>query len=194
MALKNQSELQANVINVENISVFDEQTDFANNIADSTFNNLIIPITTVSESALLTNSATMPAGCVIQEVTAVVSSQLDFDSAFLGLNIGSASLGVTGGAVANIFKDTTSLTLTGSAQPKLVVGQGASTHGHISSALGSNVTMSFAAGGGIGENGSNTFFPTATTIHAQISSSAADKFFTNGTGKIVVSIRYDKVI
>lgn len=192
MALKNQSELQANVINVENISVFDEQTDFANNIADSTFNNLIIPITTVSESALLTNSATMPAGCVIQEVTAVVSSQLDFDSAFLGLNIGSASLGVTGGAVANIIK--VDKVFTGSAQPKLVVGQGASTHGHVSAALGSNVTMSFAAGGGIGENGSNTFFPTATTIHAQISSSAAAKFFTNGTGKIVVSIRYDKVI
>lgn len=192
MALKNQSELQANVINVENISVFDEQTDFANNIADSTFNNLIIPITTVSESALLTNSATMPAGCVIQEITAVVTSQLDFDSALVGLNIGSASLGVTGGAVANIIK--VDKVFTGSAQPKLVVGQGASTHGHVSAALGSNVTMSFAAGGGIGENGSNTFFPTATTIHAQISSSAADKFFTNGTGKIVVSIRYDKVI
>ena len=192
MALTNQSEIKT--INVENISTFDKRTDFANSLKDSTFNNLIIPITTVSESAIRSNSATIPAGCVIQEITAVVTSQLDFDSALIGLNIGSVSLGLTGGAVANIFKDITSLTLTGSAQPKLVVGQGASTHGHISAALGSNVTMSFAQAGGIGQNGKNTFFPTATTIHAQISSSAADKFFTNNAGKIVVSIRYDKVI
>ena len=131
MAQTNSSDLK--VINVENISTFDRQENFANNIVDSAIQQLVITVTATSESALAQGSATLPAHSIIHEMEAVCTTAFVLDSSTLmSLNVGSASLGATGGAVANIYRGddaNQSLALMGSSGAAIAVGDGFSTRG-----------------------------------------------------------------
>ena len=191
MAFKNNSDLK--VINVEgNISTFDRQEDFANNLKDSAIQQLVITLTAVSESAQVQGSATLPANSIIHEMEAVCTSAFVLDSSTLmSLNVGSASLGTNAGSVANIFNHTAanSLTLMSAAGTAIAVGDGFSTRGKVSAALGSTKTGSFAS-----VVKGNHFYTSDQTIFAQLSSSAAAKRFTDSNGVMKVSILYSKVI
>ena len=131
MAQTNSSDLK--VINVENISTFDRQENFANNIVDSAIQQLVITVTATSESALAQGSATLPAHSIIHEMEAVCTTAFVLDSSTLmSLNVGSASLGATGGVVANIYRGddaNQSLALMGSSGAAIAVGDGFSTRG-----------------------------------------------------------------
>ena len=192
MAFKNNSDLK--VINVEgNISTFDRQEDFANNLKDSAIQQLVITLTAVSESAQVQGSATLPANSIIHELEAVCTSAFVLDtSTLMSVNVGSASLGTNAGSVANIYKGSTgddSIALMSAAGTAIAVGDGFSTRGKVSAALGSTRTASFAST----EKG-NHFYTSDQTIFAQLSSSAAAKRFKDDTGTIKVSILYSKVL
>ena len=163
------------------------------NLIDSTMGQLVIGITAVSESALAQGSATLPAHSIIHELEVVCTSGFTLDaSTIMSLNVGSASLGATGGSVANIYKgadDDQSLALMSAAGAAIAVGDGFSTRGKVSAALGSTKTGSFAS-----TTKGNHFYTTDQPIFAQLSSSAAAKKFTDSTGELKVSILYSKVL
>ena len=77
----------------------------------------------------------------------------------------------------------------GAAGAAIAVGNGFSTRGKVSAALGSTKTGSFAST----EKG-NHFFIEDQEIFAQLSSSAAAKKFKDSTGELKVSILYSKVL
>jgi len=163
------------------------------NLIDSTMGQLVIGITAVSESALAQGSAILPAHSIIHEMEVVCTSGFTLDSTTLmSLNVGSASLGATGGSVANIYKGADavqSLALMSAAGTAIAVGDGFSTRGKISAALGSTKTGSFSS-----TVKGNHFYTTDQPIFAQLSSSAVAKKFKDSTGELKVSILYSKVL
>ena len=188
MAQKNASNFLAdNKLSVDQVEVFNKKTAFITPLVDSAIQQLVITVNSVSESALVQGSATLPAHSIIHEIEGVVTTTFAMDSALYEVNIGSASLSATAGAAANIFKGALDLTPTGATA--LAVGKGFSTRGKVAAALGSTKTGSFAS-----TTLGNNFYTTDQTIYAQISSSAVDKFFTNDLGVMKVSILYSKVL
>jgi len=184
-----------NVLNVENLSVFNRATDFANTIADSAYNTLVITIDQVNDQALLTGTGVLPANSIVQEITAVCTTAFTVDSGIYGVNIGTGSLDADGGTKASMFNSAAApnnIALHGTAVTSIPQGRGFSTHGHISAGLGSTKTGSFAvtAGGALGR----TFFTEDTILTAQLSSSGG-AILQNGTGGVLkVAIRYDKLV
>jgi len=154
------------------------------NLIDSTNETIIATLTSVSESAIVSSSIPMPGDSFITEITAVATSAFSMDSAFYALNIGTASLTQTGFTVANIKKGHHKQFMA-SAAGTIGLGKGASSNGIVSQQLGSTVTSSLTA--------ENTYFADDTTLHLQLSSSAADKFFKTNTGVMEVAISYRKL-
>ena len=194
MAQKNASNFLAdNKLSVDQVEVFNKKTAFITPLVDSAIQQLVITVTTVSESALAQGSATLPAHSIIHEMEAVCTTAFVLDSSTLmSLNVGSASLGATGGTVGNIYTGADaqqSLALMGSAAAAIAVGDGFSTRGKVSAALGSIKTGSF-----ISTTKGNHFYTSDQTIYAQLSSSAAAKRFKDDTGTLKVSILYSKVL
>tara|TARA_R110001592_G_scaffold2227_5_gene13547 strand:- start:172 stop:756 length:585 start_codon:yes stop_codon:yes gene_type:complete len=194
MAQKNASNfLTDNKLSVDQVEVFNKKTAFVTPLVDSAIQQLVITVTAVSESALAQGSATLPAHSIIHEMEAVCTTAFALDgSTLMSLNVGSASLGATGGTVANIYTGADaaqSLALMSAAGSAIAVGDGFSTRGKISAALGSTKTGSFAS-----VVKGNHFYTSDQTIHAQLSSSAAAKRFTNSAGVLKVSILYSKVL
>ena len=194
MAQKNASNFKTdNLLSVDQVEVFNKETAFVTPLVDSAIQQLVITVTAVSESALAQGSATLPAHSIIHEMEAVCTSAFVLDSSTLmSLNVGSASLGATGGTVANIYqgKDANqSIALMGSAGAAIAVGDGFSTRGKVSAALGSTKTGSF-----VSTVKGNHFYTSDQTIFAQLSSSAVAKKFKDDTGTLKVSILYSKVL
>ena len=194
MAQINQTHFKSeNRIAVENREVFNKESNFVTNLADSAIQQLVITVTAVSESALAQGSAVLPAHSIIHELEAVCTTAFELDATSLfALNVGSASLGATGGAVANIFSGTGANNLNalmGSTAAAIAVGDGFSTRGKVSAALGSTKTGSFAS-----TVKGNHFYTSDQTIFAQLSSSAAAKRFKDDAGTLKVSILYSKVL
>ena len=68
MAQINQSNFKSdNRIAVENREVFNKESNFVTNLADSAIQQLVITVTAVSESALAQGSAVLPAHSIIHE-------------------------------------------------------------------------------------------------------------------------------
>ena len=185
----------SNRIAVENKEVFNRESNFVTDLADSAYNTLVIKIDQVDDQALLTGTGVLPANSIIQEIIAVVTTAFTVDSGIYGVNIGTGSLDADGGTKASIFRSaagSNNTALHGTAVTSIPQGRGFSTHGHISAGLGSTKTGSFAitSGGALGR----TFFTEDTTLTAQLSSSGA-AVLQNGTGGVLaVAIRYDKLV
>ena len=183
-----------NRIAVENREVFNRESNFVTDLADSAYNTLVITIDQVNDQALLTGTGVLPANSIVQEITAVCTTAFTTDNGIYGVNIGTGSLDADGGSKASMFNSAAAnnIVLHGSAVTEIPQGRGFSTHGHISANLGSTKTGSFAitAGGALGR----TFFTEDTTLTAQLSSSGA-AILQNGTGGVLkVAIRYDKLV
>lgn len=155
------------------------------NLLDSTNETIVATLTSVSESAIISSSIDIPGSSFITEITAVATTAFSMDSAFYALNIGTASLTQTGFTVANIKKGHHKQFMA-TAAGEIALGKGASSNGTVSQQLGSTVTSSLQA--------LNTFFADDTTLHLQLSSSAANKFFDDDNGVMKVAISYRRVI
>lgn len=155
------------------------------NVLDSVYDTTIATLTSVSESAIVSTTATIPANSFITEITAVATSDFSMDSGFYAVNIGTASLGTDGFAVANIKKGHHKQ-FGGTAFTEITAGSGASSNAVISQQLGSTITSSLQA--------ANTFFTEETTLHLQFSSSGATTFFDTDTGVMKVAISYKQLI
>jgi hypothetical protein len=172
-------------IKLANFGTHKRQKDAFNtameNAFDSVYHTEVIEIQAVSESARVDGQRDFPANTLITDITAVCTSTITLDSAFLGLNIGTASLHINGFNKANIHKQQHRIFLA-TAGGTLAAGSGSSTVGTTSDLLGSAVTMSLQRG--------NIYYENPVTIHCQLSSSAVDKGFKTSTGKMAVAITY----
>ena len=188
MAQKNASNfLTDNKLSVDQVEVFNKKTAFVTPLIDSAIQQLVITIDQVNDQALISGTGVLPAHSIIHEIEGVVTTAFTLDNGIYEINIGSASLGATGGTVANIFKG--ALDLTPSTVTSLAVGKGFSTRGKVAAALGSTKTGSFAS-----TVAGNNFYTTDATLHAQMSSSGA-AVLQNGTGGVMkISILYSKVL
>jgi hypothetical protein len=194
MAQKNASNFKTdNLLSVDQVELFNKETAFVTPLVDSAIQQLVIGITAENDAAQVQGSATLPAHSIIHEMEVVCTEAFTLDSSTLmSVNVGSASLGATGGTVANIYKGADaveSIALMSAAGTAIAVGSGFSTRGKVSAALGSTKTASFAS-----TVKGNHFYTSDQTIFAQLSSSDATKLFANGTGELKVSILYSKVL
>ena len=141
-------------------------------LTDSLYQVEVAHATTVSESGVVNLSTVQPANSFLEDVIVICTSNAAFDSAELGVRVGTA-LGGT-----QILNSTASLEPGSSTAT--TAGVGTSIHDKIRASLEGNATITLTAG--------QVYTATERTIHTQVSASTGG--FTDNNGEFTVAMKY----
>lgn len=147
------------------------------NLVDSLYTTEIATGLTISESGVVTLETTQPANSFIEDIAVVCTANAAFDSAALGVRVGTTSGG------AQIVNVDYSSSLEPGSSTATTAGIGTSTVAKNQVALQGNKALDLVAG--------QAYSATERVIYTQVSASTGG--FTNNSGEFTVAVKYVKL-